>query len=103
MPTSSARSATPINGLNQHCGVATLVGEAGGESKGAEWGGVVPRAVLVVGFVPSMASKQAPVGIVQVTAPYTIPLLEANIATELRANEPILLDTFASISHRSGR
>ena len=50
MPTSSARSATPIIGLNQHCGVATLVGEAGGESKGAEWGGVVPRAVLFVGF-----------------------------------------------------
>ena len=49
MPTSSALSATPIVGLNQHCGVATLVGEAGGESKGAEWGGVVPRVVLVVG------------------------------------------------------
>ena len=50
MPTISALSATPIVGLNQHCGVATLVGEAGGESKGAEWGGVVPRAVLFVGF-----------------------------------------------------
>ena len=49
MPTISALSATPIIDLNQHYGVATLVGEARGESKGAEWGGVVPRVVLVVG------------------------------------------------------
>ena len=48
MPTISALSATPIIGLNQHYGVATLVGEAGGESKSAKWCRVVPRVVLVV-------------------------------------------------------
>ena len=48
MPTISALSATPIIGLSQHYGVATLVGEAGGESKSAKWCRVVPRVVLVV-------------------------------------------------------
>ena len=45
VPTISALSATPIIGLNQHYGVATLVGEAGGESKSAKWCRVVPRVV----------------------------------------------------------
>ena len=48
MPTISALSATPIIGLNQHYGGATLVGEAGGESKGAKWCRVVPRVVHVL-------------------------------------------------------
>ena len=38
VPTISALlSATPIIGLNQHYGVATLVGEASGESESTKW------------------------------------------------------------------
>ena len=37
--------------LQQHDCVATLIGKASSESEGAEWGGVVPRVVLVVVMV----------------------------------------------------
>ena len=44
-----ALRATPTIGLQQHDGVATLIGEAGGESESTEWGRIIPWIVLVVG------------------------------------------------------
>ena len=46
-----ALEATPTICLHQHDCIASLVGKASSESEGAGWGGVVPRIVLVVGFV----------------------------------------------------
>ena len=50
VPTTGALEATPTIRVQQHDCVATLIGKASSENKGAGRIGVVPRIVLVVGF-----------------------------------------------------
>ena len=50
VPTTGALEATPTICLHQHDCIASLVGKASSENKGAGRVGVVPRIVLVVCF-----------------------------------------------------